>query len=132
MKPTRRTFLQYASLAPASLAAGVTAASPAPGEARRSALNRSDFLALVGDEFTFETSAVEKIVARLVSADPIVSRLPTQDAEGAFRLLFETAPGESLAQQTLPVAHPRLGRFALFVSPNDAHGRIVEAIFNRM
>jgi hypothetical protein len=38
----------------------------------------------------------------------------------------------SLGQQTFPVSHPRLGRFTLFVSPNDAEGRVVEAIFNRV
>ena len=132
MKSGRRNFLQLASLAPTSMVAGIAAASHSAADRPGAALTRSAFAPLVGDEFAFETSALEKTTARLVSVETLTHKAPSQDAEGAFRLLFQTAPDESLAQQTFSVSHPRLGRFALFVSPNDAHGRSVEAIFNRL
>jgi hypothetical protein len=132
MKTGRRTFLQYASLAPTSLVAGVATASPAPAHISGAALTRSAFAPLVGHEFAFEKSALENTGARLVSVEALASKLPGQDEEGAFRLVFQTGPEDSLETRTFSVSHPKLGRFALFVSPNDAEGRRVEAIFNRL
>ena len=132
MKSGRRTFLQFASLAPATAAAGFVASSAAQAPAPGVPLTRGAFAPLVGEEFAFETSALEKTTARLVGVEPLAFRTATQGADDAFRLVFETSAGSSLAQQTFPVSHPRLGRFALFVSPNDAEGHVVEAIFNRI
>jgi hypothetical protein len=133
MKPTRRNFLQFATLAPTTMIAGVAAAaSAAPIHTRDADLVRSSFTPLVGADFEFEKSALEKASARLLSVETLECRMPTQDPEGAFRLVFQAADGQSLDQRTFSVTHPSLGRFALFVSPNDAEGRVVEAIFNRL
>ena len=129
MKSGRRTFLQLASIAPTSLVAGVGAA---PARASGAALTRSSFAPLVGEDFAFEKSALETTNARLVGVEDLEGMIPGQDREGAFRLLFRSAAGQALAQETFSVSHPRLGRFALFVSPNDAEGRVAEAIFNRL
>lgn len=95
------------------------------------ALARSHFAPLQGDTFVFEKDALENVNARLVSIESLGSPGAAPDAEQCFRLLFE-APAQALPQRTFCVSHPHLGRFALFVSPNDAEGRIVEAVFNRL
>ncbi len=134
MRSGRRNFLHLAGAAPATALAGLVGAgvAQAASSARSSVLARSTFTPLVGEEFVFETSALETARARLVKVDGLAHAGPARDPEGAFRLLFETVPGDALKQQTFPVSHPRLGRFALFVSPNDSQGRVVEAIFNRL
>ena len=132
MKTDRRAFLQLAGVAPASMMPGVAAAAVARGETPVGELDRAAFAPLVGDEFVFETSAVEKCAARLLSVENLAHKSARPDPQRAFRLRFEAGPGERLEERTYSVAHPRLGRFALFVSPNDARGRIVEAIFNRL
>ena len=132
MKSGRRKFLHLASLAPATALAGLTGIQAANAAGACASFGRSTFTALVGEEFIFETSALETARARLVKVDGLAHAGPARDPEGAFRLLFETVPGDALKQQTFPVSHPRLGRFALFVSPNDSQGRVVEAIFNRL
>lgn len=133
MKSGRRTFLQFASIAPTTLVAGVAgAAAAAPFQASGAALSRSSFTPLVGQDFAFEKSALETANVRLVGVEDLEGMLPGQDREGAFRLVFRGAEGQALGQQTFSVSHPRLGRFALFVSPKDAEGRVAEAIFNRL
>lgn len=132
MKAGRRTFLQFASLAPASVVAGVATASPVRSEGDIATLGRSQFAPCVGEAFDFEVSALEKATARLVAVESLANAQPGQDPEGAFVLQFRTEKKQALAQQTFTVSHPRLGRFALFVSPNDAKGHHVEAVFNRL
>jgi hypothetical protein len=132
MKPGRRNFLHFAGLAPATALAGLAVqpaaqAASVPG----SALTRTSFAPLVGQDFVFETSALEQVTAKLVKMETLANLGPAQDPEGAFRLVFETQAG-ALPQQTFPVTHPRLGRFAMFVHPNDAAGKFVEAVFNRL
>ena len=132
MKSGRRSFLKFASFASATATAGVAASAAVSATAPEASLTRGAFAPLVGEEFVFETNALEKLNARLVRVEPLDFRLPAQSAENAFRLEFETPAGESLPQDTFAVSHPRLGRFALFVSPNGPEGHVVEAIFNRI
>lgn len=131
MGTDRRSFLQFAGLAPAAAAASLVA--PRVSHAAPAAsLTRSVFLPCVGDEFRFELGPLESRAAKLNGIEAIDGHATKANAEGAFRLLFEPASAGSIAQQTYAVTHPGLGRFALFVSPNDAEGRVVEAIFNRL
>lgn len=127
MKNGRRAFLQAASVAPAAAVTGLAAtavrAAPAGGE-----LRRSHFAPLAGERFEFEQDVFEKVGARLASATPL-PRAP--DGDRSFRLLFEVEEGQRLAQGSWRVTHPALGPQVVFLSPNDAEGRVVEAIFNR-
>lgn len=132
MKSGRRSFLKFAGIASATATAGVAAGAVVHAAAPEASLTRSAFAPLVGQEFVFETSALEKLTTRLVGVEALQFSLPGQKAEGAFRIEFETPAGQALKQDTFAVSHPRLGRFALFVSPNDREGRVVEAIFNRI
>lgn len=130
MTSNRRAFLQFAGLAPAAAAtAGFATPASQPGSAVHTGpLVRSRFSALVGEEFRFEDGVFGGVVAQLSS---VVDLGPDKaGAEKAFRLLFAPAVPGSIPQQTCVVTHPALGRFALFVSPNDAQGAVVEAIFN--
>src|SRR4030081_3854028 len=110
MKSGRRNFMQFFGLVPATAVtafAGVQAAQAAslPG----SALTRSAFAPLVGDDFVFETGALDQVTARLATLDPLANPDPAQDPEGAFRLVFETKSRSQLTQRTFSVSHPRLG-----------------------
>lgn len=132
MQAGRRTFLQFASLAPASVVGGAVMSAPRPSAGDGAALCRSLFAKCMGESFDFEVSALEKTSARLMDIKALANMQPGQDPEGAFILQFRTEGEKGLPQETLTVSHPRLGRFALFVSPNDAKGHHVEAVFNRL
>ena len=126
MDTNRRTFLQWASVAPAiPVAAAAAPGTVAPDAAH---LSRATFTPLRGETFVFEKDALQSEAARLVAVDPLDA---AANDERSFRLLFEV-PTQALPQGTFNVSHPRLGRFALFVSPSDAEGRILEAVFNRV
>src|SRR5687768_13034713 len=116
MKKDRRAFLQLAGVAPASMMPGVAAAAVSGSDTPVGELDRAAFAPLVGEEFVFETSAIEKTAARLMSVDALAHKSARRDSERAFCLRFETSAGERLEERTYSVAHPRLGRFALFVS----------------
>ena len=127
MDANRRTFLQLAGLASAAPVAAVGALQPASGDVPPE-LTRAAFEALRGERFVFETQPPQTVEAKLVGVEPLPQ---AGNPEASFRLEFAVEAG-SLPQRTFSVTHPRLGRFALFVSPNDAAGRVVEAIFNRV
>ncbi|MBL0141433.1 MAG: hypothetical protein IPP91_05060 [Betaproteobacteria bacterium] len=130
MASNRRAFLQFAGLAPAAAAAGLVSTATARA-ASSGQLTRSTFLPCVGDEFLFEGGPFEAMPAKLVRIEGLAQGGATLDGEGTFRLLFEPEAKGAIAQESYRVSHARLGRFTLFVSPNDAEGRVVEAVFNR-
>ena len=132
MGSNRREFLKYAGLAPAAAAAaGLVSAGTVPA-ATAGPLARSTFLPHVGEEFRFESGPFEAKPARLVRVAALGQGAGKVESENRFRLEFEPAVAGTIAQETYTVAHPSLGRFALFVSPNDGEGRVVEAVFNRL
>lgn len=129
----RRNLLRLAGLAPAA-AAGLAAGTGTAAHARAAPvapLTRSDFAACVGDEFVFETGALSERVLRLARVAPLDAAEPARRSEHRFCATFEVH-GPGIPQETYRVSHPRLGRFALFVTPRGASGTRVEAIFNRL
>ena len=110
----------------ANPAGAIAPASPA-------VLRRSSFAPCIGDDFEFERGALQATSLKLAAVEPLGcgagARVMTEDV---FRLRFVAPHGECVAQDTYRVSHARLGRFVLFVSPNDAEGREVEAVFNRL
>ncbi len=128
MKQGRRAFLQAAGIAPAAAVTGL-AATAASAAVVSGELRRAHFEPLVGERFAFEPDVFTRIGARLVSATPLAK---AADGERSFRLLFDVDEGGSLGQGSWRVTHPALGTQVLSVSPNDADGRVVEAIFNRL
>lgn len=129
MRPTRRSFLQYAGLAPAVAVAGAAGAA-APAHTGPAILTRSAFAACVGDEFIFQCDVFEQAHARLVVVDDLGARSPVTNPERQFRLVFEMQGPSRLRDASYRVTHAKLGELAMLVSPNDANGRRVEAIFN--
>jgi hypothetical protein len=130
MKIDRRAFLRAAGIAPAAAATGLYAQSAvAASVPAGSELLRTHFAPLSGQTFTFEQEVFDQIDVTLVEAVPLEC---AADGERCFRLLFEAQPGKKIAQGTYRVTHPRIGTVAIFVSPNDAKGRIAEAVFNRL
>lgn len=130
MDAKRRSFLTIAGLAPATAAGFAGSVAPARPEAA-GVLTRSAFAACVGDEFVFEQGALAQCALRLARVEPLVPGASAAESEHRFSVTFE-APAPGLAQETYRVGHARLGRFALFVSPKDPAGRILEAVFNRL
>lgn len=126
MTTNRRAFLQAAGLAPAAAFTGAAAAA-APA-AVTGELKRSHFAPLTGQRFEFEREVMSAIAATLTEASPLAG---AADGERSFRLLFEAQAGQRLEEGSWRVTHPALGSVVVFVSPNDAQGRIAEAIFNR-
>ncbi len=129
MASNRRSFLQFAGLAPAAAAGLVSPAAFAdlrlPGGVESNLpLTRSHFAQCVGDEFRFEKGAFDHGSARLARIDGA--------GENSFSVCFLAATPGSIAQDSYRVTHARLGRFVMFVSPNDAEGGVIEAIFNRL
>jgi hypothetical protein len=132
MSANRRTFLQLASLAPTAAVAGVVAPREASAKAPDHTLTRSTFERCLGDEFIFEKAVFGEVVARLAAVDAHPGTWSAANREGRFNLRFETLGSGVLEQASYRVHHARLGDFVLFVSPNDAQGRIIEAVFNRL
>jgi hypothetical protein len=132
MASNRRAFLQFAGLAPAAAATASLASTGASPAAAGGPVNRSSFLACVGDEFHFESGPFESKPAKLARVVPLEVGRRKVESEGKFRLEFEPRTPGTIAQDTYAVNHARLGRIVIFVSPNDAEGRVVEAVFNSL
>jgi hypothetical protein len=132
MSSNRRSFLQMAGLVPAVAATGFAAPRVAAAAVGEPILERSTFLPCVGEAFTFEIDTFKQCTATLARIDPLMEGGKPVQGEGKFNLLFKVAAGGRLEQASYRVSHPRLGHFVLFVSPNDAEGRVVEAVFNRL
>lgn len=133
MTPTkRRAFLQIAGLVPAAAVVGVAAPRDAVARAPDATFTRSAFARCLGDNFTFETSVFGQVVARLATVEAHAGCRTSGEREGRFSLRFEARGDATLEQASYRVHHARLGEFVLFVSPGDATGRSVEAVFNRL
>ncbi|MDP3165987.1 MAG: hypothetical protein Q8N06_11130 [Hydrogenophaga sp.] len=88
---------------------------------------RQHFAPLEGDAFGFSLNGVQAYaVLQQATALP-----ETTDGDQSFRLIFKPSQPHSLGQGTWDVTHPILGTHAIFVSPNDALGQEIEAVFNR-
>lgn len=132
MNPQRRTLLKAASLAPAATSAGLARAGTSPWHQQKAyapdTLLRSHFAPLKGETFAFRGAGGAHATAILQLAAPLPG---ADDGEASFRLVFQATEHQPLKQDTWEVFHPALGGHAIFVSPNDAAGREVEAVFNR-
>lgn len=133
MTSDRRNFLRLAGAMSTAAVAGVSA-SPAAGATLSPArLTRSAFARAVGDDFVFEQQVVGEVVARLTKVEALPGAKTPEESERRFRAMFEVqSPRQSLDQLTYRVRHPRMGEFAMFVSPRSDKGDLVEAVFNRI
>ena len=132
MGSNRRAFLMFAGAAPAAAAAAGMVSARATQSTNAGIPTRSEFLRCIGDSFAFESGPFEGRPATLTKVAPLEQGGARVASEGQFRLVFEPTAAGTIPQQTYTVTHPGLGRFALFVSPNDGEGRVVEAVFNRL
>ena len=129
----RRSFLRLAGAAPvAGLAALGASASGASSVNAGRLPERAAFLACVGETFECATGALDSHQIRLARVEPLPHPVSGVDDGRSFRLFFEVPEGRAIAQDTHRFRHDRLGEFALFVSPSDARGRVLEAVFNRL
>ncbi|XAH23524.1 hypothetical protein AAFF27_26730 [Xylophilus sp. GW821-FHT01B05] len=126
MSRSRRSFLQSAGAVPVAAATGFAAT---PALAAGAEMRRSHFMPLVGEHFGFARDGLPAAGATLVSATPLPG---AADTDRCFQLLFAVGAGQQVVQDSWLLSHPRLGSHTVFVSPNDAEGRSVEAVFNRL
>lgn len=127
---SRRTLME-ASVA-SVLLTGATAASAKTAEG--ASLELRHFVPLVGENFHITpvgSSGAPSHALVLRQAGPLTDTPRATDPQRSFRLVFE-CPGTGVAQDTWQLEHPALGRHAVFLSPNDAQGRLVEAVFLRL
>lgn len=122
MKTGRRAFMQVAGALPAAVAAS---SIPMGASAAGTELRRSHFQPLLGHRFSV---AGEDAELRLVSLSALPHAL---QSDRSFSALFELSRPGALPQNTWEIAHPALGRHAVFLSPSDAQGGLLEAVFNR-
>ncbi len=130
-KSNRRNFLKLAGSMPATavvpgamLTAVASQASEPPASA---ALTRQKFLALLDQTFHLSQDGTAR-TARLTSVEDLPNC--TNHAQ-SFRAVFEVLGPQGARQALWQVEHPSLGLHAIFMTPNDAQGRALEAIFNR-
>ncbi|CAB5660449.1 Uncharacterised protein [Delftia tsuruhatensis] len=123
MKTGRRAFMRAAGVLPAAVA--VAAAPLAAPAATAQQLCRRHFQPLLGQDFSVEKSGVR---LRLLALEDLPH---AREGERSFSAVFELGDGVPPAQDTWEISHPALGRHAVFLSPGDARGRRVEAVFNR-
>ena len=122
MKTGRRAFMQVAGAFPAAAAAS---SIPMGVSAVAMELRRSHFQPLLGHSFSIAGEVSE---LRLVS----LAALPhTLHGDRSFSALFELSRPGALLQDTWEISHPALGSHAVFLSPSDAQGGLLEAVFNR-
>jgi hypothetical protein len=68
---SRRSFLQFAGLAPVAAAAGTLPADARAAGAEVASLTRSAFARCVGESFVFETDAIGECAAKLVRVEAV-------------------------------------------------------------
>ena len=131
----RRHFLKFAGSVPATAVvpgALLTAAASQAGESMTStALTRQKFLALVGQSFDLSLDGEAFGVARTAKLTSVEDLPHCSNHAQSFRAVFEVVSAQGAQQALWQVAHPSLGQHAIFMSPNDAQGRVLEAVFNR-
>ena len=125
----RRGFLKMAGALPVTAAAPVTLLA-ADNKTSPSGLmlERRHFEPLLGESFALASTnaevATSSVKLRAVSDVPCCT-----SHQQSFRLVFDASG--NVPQALWELTHPALGTHAVFLSPNDAAGREVEAVFNR-
>lgn len=132
MSADRRTFLQFATLAPTVAVAGLAAPREARADTAAAGLTCSAFEPCVGEAFTFSREVFGSVTARLASVRAHPGCTSRAQREGCFSLDFDVQGEGALPQDSYRVQHARLGTFILFVSPRGAGERRAEAVFNRL
>ena len=123
----RRAFMKVAGAWPAAaLVPGAVLAGEQRAAQVGPMLLRSDFEPLIGQIFTVEGSPAAALT--LVALDNVPH---CANRDRSFRAVFEVAAAEGLPQNLWQLSHPAVGTHDVFLSPNDAAGRVVEAVFNR-
>lgn len=132
MSADRRTFLQFATLAPTVAVAGLAGPRQAQAATPAAELTCSAFAPCVGEDFHFTREVFGGVTARLAAVRELPGSRTREEREGRFSLFFDVQGEGALPQESYRVQHPRLGTFVLFVSPKDAQQRRAEAVFNRL
>ena len=130
MRAHRRNLLKLAGALPVAASVPMAARASVQAETSGAAfeLQRRHFTPLLGQSFkvTNLTDNVPPKSIKLVALDDVAC---CTQPDRSFRLVFESSG--DVMQNLWQFSHPVLGAHAIFISPNDATGREIEAIFNR-
>lgn len=123
----RRAFMKVAGALPAAaIAPGTVLAGVQTTPDGGTMLLRRHFEPLMGQIFSVEGHQAAALTLVALSDIPHCT-----SRDRSFRAVFEVAAAEGLPQNLWQLSHPAVGTHAIFLSPNDAAGRVVEAVFNR-
>ena len=123
----RRGFMKVAGALPAAaITSGTVLAGTQTTPDGGAMLLRRDFEPLVGQVFSVDGGQAAALTLVALGDVPHCTH-----RDRSFRAVFEVAAAEGLPQNLWQLSHPAVGTHAIFLSPNDAAGRVVEAVFNR-
>jgi hypothetical protein len=96
-------------------------------------LNMATFARQLGTTFQVSVAAGNAVVVKLISVRPLTAVGASPTGEG-FSLVFSGSLSNPFGQDSYRVAHPRLGRFEMFLVPvgPTGHDQRYEAVFNRL
>lgn len=126
--------MKCAGLLPAAAVApsAVLAVSAGEGKAAMSMqLTRRDFQSLLDQQFSVVTEGAQASAPRRLRLLALSDVPHCRDPNLSFTATFEVVGGTGVEQSMWQLTHPELGAHAVFLSPNDGEGRLVEAVFNR-
>lgn len=130
----RRDFLKTAGALPAAAViapSAVFAHAKPSSEAPARELLRSDFEPLIGQEFSISEMSNNSPAFGSIQLKVLEELHYDTDRERSFRAVFQAVGEQGVPQNSWMLTHPALGTHMVFMSPNDATGRVIEAIFNR-
>ncbi len=126
----RRGFLKSAAALPVAGAMPLAALAASNAESSFE-LRRSHFEPLLGQKFSLTDLNAPATPVGDITLVGVSDVCHCTSAERSFVLVFDNANQKTAIQNTWLVSHPALGTHSVFVSPNDAQGRTLEAVFNR-
>lgn len=94
-------------------------------------LTRRDFQSLLDQPFSVVTEGTQASAARRLRLLALSDVPYSRDPNLSFTATFEVLGDARVEQSMWQLSHPVLGVHAVFLSPNDGEGRLVEAVFNR-
>lgn len=101
------------------------------GATRERLLTRQDFEALIDQSLSITKWGDAPGAPAQIRLVAVADVPHCQNALLSFTALFEHAGPAPIKEAVWQLSHPSLGQQAVLLSPNDAEGRVIEAVFHR-
>jgi hypothetical protein len=115
----------------------VSALNSKIGDSKMGSDKTNEFSPLVGDRFKITADGNQQLDLELLEVadrSPMVNAPDGAKRQECFSMIFRGPAAHPLAQKTYPFAHPKMGKFDLFIVPVGQSGAGIEyeAVINRM